>query len=69
MENGARGSEVTATNLSDGCYLLECDSEHNSMDGLYVWGMGFTPTIVKNMRSEGCPAASGDHPNKHDVMV
>jgi len=67
IENSERGFHVTTTDLSGGCYLLQCDAELNGMEGLFIESTHGTPTVVQKMWCEtNNPTGSGD--NLYDAV-
>lgn len=62
MENFQRGFQITSSDLSGGCYLLQCNAEINGMEALLIANMSGTPTIVRDFWCEGNnPTGSGPH--------
>jgi len=63
MANGGRGFCVTRTDLSGGCWLLECDAEFNAREGLVVSDMAGTPVVVERMwvETNNKPDSLGPH--------
>ena len=58
---------MTTTDLSGGCYLLQCDAEQNGMEGLFIETTHGTPTVVQNMWCEtNNPSGSGS--NLYDAV-
>ena len=63
MDNRGRGFCVTRTDLSGGCWLLDCDAELNGREGLVVSDMAGTPVIVERMwvETNNKPKSRGPH--------
>ena len=63
MANRGRGFCVTRTDLSGGCWLLDCDAELNACEGLIVSDMAGTPVVVERMwvETNNKPASLGPH--------
>lgn len=63
MANLGRGFCVTRTDLSGGCWLLDCDAELNAREGLVVSDMAGTPVVVERMwvETNNKPVSLGPH--------
>lgn len=68
MANRGRGFCVTRTDLSGGCWLLDCDAELNGREGLVVSDMAGTPVVVERMwvETNNKPVSLG--PNIYDAV-
>ena len=68
MANRGRGFCVTHTDLSGGCWLLDCDAELNGREGLVVSDMAGTPVVVERMwvETNNKPVSLG--PNIYDAV-
>ena len=63
MANLGRGFCVTRTDLSGGCWLIDCDAELNAREGLVVSDMAGTPVVVERMwiETNNKPVSLGPH--------
>ena len=63
MGNRGRGFCVTTTDLSGGCWLLDCDAELNGREGLIVSDMAGTPVVIERMwvETNNKPESLGPH--------
>lgn len=68
MENRGRGFCVTRTDLSGGCWLLDCDAELNAREGLLVSDMAGTPVVVERMWVETNNKPESLGPNIYDAV-
>jgi len=68
MENRGRGFCVTRTDLSGGCWLLDCDAELNGREGLLVSDMAGTPVVVERMWVETNNKPESLGPNIYDAV-
>ena len=68
MENRGRGFCVTRTDLSGGCWLLDCDAELNACEGLVVSDMAGTPVVIERMWVETNNKPKSLGPHKYDAI-
>ena len=68
MANRGRGFCVTRTDLSGGCWLIDCDAELNACEGLVVADMAGTPVIIERMWVETNNKPESLGPHQYDAI-
>ena len=68
MANRGRGFCVTRTDLSGGCWLLDCNAELNACEGLIVSDMAGTPVVIERMWVETNNKAAAHGPHQFDAI-